>query len=110
EGNPAHPASLGAADAQAQAEILTLWDPDRSRTVMQGQKLSTWPAVADALGRRLMDEERTDGKRLRLLTGSITSPTLLAQIGEVLARFPEARWHTQDASDSGTRAAAAQHV
>src|SRR5690606_35153932 len=47
EGNPAHPASLGAADAQAQAEILTLWDPDRSRTVMQGQQLSTWPAVVD---------------------------------------------------------------
>ena len=33
EGNPDHPASLGATDLFHQASILTLYDPDRSQTV-----------------------------------------------------------------------------
>ena len=32
EGNPAHPASLGATDIFGQAALLGLYDPDRSRT------------------------------------------------------------------------------
>ena len=38
EGNPAHPGSLGATDVFAQADVLQLWDPDRSQTVIgEGQ-------------------------------------------------------------------------
>ena len=35
EGNPRHPASLGATDVFAEAAVLSLYDPDRSRTPMQ---------------------------------------------------------------------------
>src|ERR1700761_4214012 len=53
EGNPGHPASLGGTDVQAQAEILQLWDPDRSRTVLRRSidgrsEPSTWSAFSAA--------------------------------------------------------------
>src|SRR3954471_21895433 len=35
EGNPLHPASLGSTDVFAETAVLSLYDPDRSRTVLQ---------------------------------------------------------------------------
>jgi len=34
DGNPRHPASLGATDVFSEADVLSLYDPDRSRTVL----------------------------------------------------------------------------
>ena len=42
EGNPQHPASLGATDAFAQADVLTLYDPDRAQTVMYRGEVRGW--------------------------------------------------------------------
>ena len=42
EGNPAHPASLGAIDIFGQATILTLYDPDRSQMVTHNARVDTW--------------------------------------------------------------------
>jgi molybdopterin-containing oxidoreductase family iron-sulfur binding subunit len=41
EGNPDHPASLGATDAFRQAHVLSLYDPDRSKAVLYLEQLRT---------------------------------------------------------------------
>lgn len=110
EGNSAHPASMGAADAQTQAAVLTLWDPERSRGITNSQQLSTWPELLEALAQVRQEQANSGGAGLRLLTGPVSSPTLLGQIGSILAAFPAARWHVHDPSDSGPRAAAMQRV
>src|SRR5512145_1253828 len=42
EGNPDHPESLGATDALSQAEILSLYDPDRARVILHLGQETTW--------------------------------------------------------------------
>jgi MoCo/4Fe-4S cofactor protein with predicted Tat translocation signal len=93
EGNPDHPGSLGATDKYAQAAILSLYDPDRSQTVRKIGEVSTWSDFLAALIQQTQALQPTGGSGLYLLTETITSPTLGAQIREVLTRFPQARWH-----------------
>lgn len=93
EGNPDHPASLGSTDVFAQASILTLYDPDRSKVVSQAGLLSTWQAFQNALNIELEAQRRSNGAGLRILTETVTSPTLADQLKTVLETFPQAQWH-----------------
>ncbi|HUI26850.1 MAG TPA: TAT-variant-translocated molybdopterin oxidoreductase, partial [Candidatus Kryptonia bacterium] len=93
EGNPDHPASLGATDAFAQAEVLTLYDPDRSQVITSAGEIRPWGAFLGALRRALDAQRERGGAGLRLLTETVTSPTLAAQIHALLAAFPKAKWH-----------------
>src|SRR4249920_2550920 len=49
EGNPEHPASLGATNIFGQAEVLSLYDPDRSRTILHLGEVKTWSALTASL-------------------------------------------------------------
>jgi MoCo/4Fe-4S cofactor protein with predicted Tat translocation signal len=93
EGNSNHPASLGATDAFAQASILSLYDPDRSQVVKNARRISTWSAFLTAVNDDLEAERVVGGGGLRILTETITSPTLANQLRQLLARFPNAKWH-----------------
>ena len=42
EGNPSHPASVGAADVFMQASILDLYDPDRAQVLSHAGRISTF--------------------------------------------------------------------
>src|SRR5262245_44910284 len=107
EGNPLHPGSLGATDVFAQAAVLGLYDPDRSKTLTNLGEIRPWSALLGAIRAALVDQQPRQGAGLRILTESISSPTLAAQIRELLARFPAARWHQWDpASGESARAGA----
>ena len=94
EGNPRHPASLGSSDVFLEAAVLSLYDPDRSQTVRTGHlPIATWQGFEKALAERRRAWAASGGEGLRILTGRITSPTLLRQMKAFLARYPAARWH-----------------
>jgi MoCo/4Fe-4S cofactor protein with predicted Tat translocation signal len=96
EGNPGHPASLGATDVFGQASILDLYDPDRSQTLTSAGRIRTWEAFLTAFNAQLDHQRQAAGGGLRILTGTVTSPTLAAQIDQFLEQFPGARWHQYD--------------
>ena len=96
EGNPEHPASLGATDATMQASVLTLYDPDRSQTVTRNGYISGWGTFIAALTAARDAAKPKKGAGLRILTGTVTSPTLASQIQDFLTEFPEAKWHQYD--------------
>src|SRR5436190_5915456 len=106
EGNPDHPNNRNAdpndkgssaTDIFSQASILTLYDPDRSQTPVYRGETRPWTQfVAEIRG--LVDKENDGlkakkGGGLRFLTETITSPTLAAQMKQILTDFPEAKWH-----------------
>ncbi len=93
EGNPSHPGSLGHTDIFAQAAILDLYDPYRSQTVIRDGEIASWDDFYAALGAMRGAWNANKGAGLRLLTDTIISPTVGAQIRAFLAAFPEAKWH-----------------
>jgi len=94
EGNPAHPASLGSTDAFAQAQVHTLYDPDRSKGVLHLGLIATWDDFLTECRAKVADLEAAQGEGLALLTEPVTSPTLQGQIEALLKKLPRARWHT----------------
>jgi MoCo/4Fe-4S cofactor protein with predicted Tat translocation signal len=97
EGNPDHPASLGASDIWMQASVLELYDPDRSQTVMHGSNsLSSWGAFTTVMVDEMARHAATGGAGLRFLTGTTTSPTIVRQTEALLAKYPQAKWHIHE--------------
>jgi MoCo/4Fe-4S cofactor protein with predicted Tat translocation signal len=92
EGNSEHPGSLGGTDVFAQAATLGLYDPDRSQTIEHEGRISDWSAFVTAMG-NVKSQLAEGGAGLRLLTDTVTSPSLAALIRSVLAQFPQAKWH-----------------
>ncbi len=92
EGNPDHPSSLGATDLFAQAAILGLYDPDRSQVLTHLGEIRPFEAFVAAIRQVLAAQEGSQGAGIRVLSETVASPTLGAQIDEFLGRFPKAKW------------------
>ncbi len=97
EGNPDHPASRGASDYFHQASILTMYDPDRAQAVSNNGRISSWVGFQAALGGAREKAAIKNGDGLRILTETVTSPTLTAQIKSILNELPGAKWHQYEA-------------
>src|SRR5512135_1609774 len=96
EGNPEHPASLGATDIYAQASVLSLYDPDRSQTLLYLGEVRPWGTFVGGLRGAIVAQRSLLGAGLRFLTETVVSPTLADQMGRILRQYPQAKWHQYD--------------
>ena len=96
EGNDQHPASLGGTDIFAQASILGLYDPDRSQTVTSMGDVRSWGAFLGAVRGPLNAQKALQGAGIRILTPTISSPTLADRLRNFLKIYPQAKWHVYE--------------
>lgn len=99
EGNPQHPASLGGTSGVVQASILNLYDPDRSQTVKNAGRISTWGSLLDGFMQQLGLQGVKEGAGLRILTQTITSPTQGFLLAEIKKQYPKSQWHQYEPSN-----------
>jgi MoCo/4Fe-4S cofactor protein with predicted Tat translocation signal len=96
EGNDKHPASLGGTDIFAQAHVLGLYDPDRSQSVVSMGDQRSWQAFLTAIRGPLSAQKALQGAGIRILTPTISSPTLADQLRGFLKIYPQAKWHVYE--------------
>ena len=115
EGNPDHPSSRGATDVFAQAAILGLYDPDRSQTLTNLGEIRPFSTFAAAGQGVLGSQQASQGAGIRILTETVASPTLAAQITALLGQYPRAKWMQWEPlgrhnAREGSRAAFGEYV
>ena len=108
EGNPDHPASLGGTDIFSQASLLDLYDPDRSQTVTHLGDIRSWPRFVDAVRGPLNAQKGLGGTGIRILTPTVSSPSLAAQLRAFLGVYPQAKWHVYEPVNRDNVTAGAQ--
>jgi molybdopterin-containing oxidoreductase family iron-sulfur binding subunit len=101
EGNPDHPASLGATTAFDQAAVIGLYDPDRAPQIRAAEGPPTWEALSARFGRPRAD----GGAGLRFLLAPTGSPLIADLVDRVRARWPAARFTFYAPADTGSTAA-----
>ncbi|MFH0793335.1 MAG: 4Fe-4S dicluster domain-containing protein, partial [bacterium] len=101
EGNPLHPQNRGTADRLAQASVLEIYDPDRSkRLVRRGggtQVVPTWEDFAGFAKTHFASLKEKGGEGLAVLCENTSSPSFLHYRERFLSEFPKARWHEYEA-------------
>jgi len=114
EGNPGHSSSLGAANFQAQASVLQLYDPDRSRAprklINEERKTLDWAEWDGFVTDKLSTESGQKGEGLSFLLGSPNSPTVERLIAQLKTKLPLAQWYFYDPLHADSPSVASQSV
>ncbi len=96
EGNEKHPSTLGRANALLQAAILNLYDPDRSKFILNSGAQKTWDDFAAFWAEQHAKYSANRGEGLAVLAESFSSPTLFRLKKEFERAFPRAKWVTYE--------------
>lgn len=105
EGNPEHPLSRGGLCAVGQASILGLYDRLRLQRPLKNGRESTWQEVDGDIRTQLNEIRASDGA-VRVLSGTILSPTTRQQVLRFLDRFADGRHIVHDPLSSSAILAA----
>lgn len=121
EGNPAHPDSLGKADARTQAAVLSLYDPDRDPETLakwigvygdedvQAPVAASWSNFETLFGDTLRPMHEGDGgEGLAFLVEKSSSPSRARMRDAVLAKYPRASWIVWEPVDLDERSKGAR--
>ncbi|HSI04822.1 MAG TPA: TAT-variant-translocated molybdopterin oxidoreductase, partial [Myxococcota bacterium] len=92
DGNPKHPMSFGSSDITTQGTVLELYDPDRSKNVLNDGKKSSW----DAFRAFAKEAFKGSGSQVAFITGTYSSPSLVGLVAELKQKLPQATWVTFD--------------
>jgi molybdopterin-containing oxidoreductase family iron-sulfur binding subunit len=96
EGIPDHPISHGGLCPVGQAHLLELYDSQRLMHPMMNNTRSNWTEIDEAV-RTTLDAVKQQNGAVRLLTGTITSPTTKAAIQRFISQFKNAKHIQYDA-------------
>ncbi len=97
QGNKLHPDSNGGLDSQAQASVLSLYDPDRARSFSNHGKPSSRGDFFKFVDAKKRELAGAAGQGLAILTDEVVSPTRLRLIGELQKKFPSAKVYRYEA-------------
>ncbi|MEX2584872.1 MAG: TAT-variant-translocated molybdopterin oxidoreductase [Balneolaceae bacterium] len=106
EGNEVHPASGGRSSIYDQAQILGLYDPDRSRAIRRDGEQATKEDFLSFAANHFSDT----GRRVVVISEANSSPTLQRLRGQFEEQFANGSWVTYEPFDEeneleGTRMA-----
>jgi molybdopterin-containing oxidoreductase family iron-sulfur binding subunit len=96
EGNPACLLSGGRLNAQAQASVLGLYDISRLQAPVLNGRESSWSQV-DSFVKSELTKVKASGKKIRLVSSTVNSPSTKAVIAEFVAANPTAKLVQVDA-------------
>ncbi|MFH1699385.1 MAG: TAT-variant-translocated molybdopterin oxidoreductase [Candidatus Zixiibacteriota bacterium] len=91
EGNKLHPSTLGSSNVWMQAEILNLYDPDRSKKVLNNMAGSSWDEFVSYWRKKREESVLNKGEGLAILTEPFASPTMARLQKEFIRKFPKAK-------------------
>jgi len=95
EGNPESPLFKGGVCAVGQAKVLSLYDLGRLSNPKLNKKDATWKELDT-----YVESALAEGGSIRILTGTINSPSTLASIEHITSKYPSAKHIQYDASSS----------
>jgi Fe-S-cluster-containing dehydrogenase component len=96
EGNPKHPDSLGGTTPQAQASVLDLYDPDRSRSPYKGREPVSWDTYERWADAHFEALHRAGGEGFAVVLDDTRSPTVLRLLSELRSRFGHVKVYIDD--------------
>lgn len=83
-------------DAQAQASVLDLYDVSKLKTPLLKQEESTW-ANLDEFVKGELNKAQASGKKIRIVSSSLNSPSAKAVIADFAAKYPTTKHVQYDA-------------